>query len=129
MSNKTIYFGDDELWTRAKTLAGKKGLSAVLQEAVREFVHRAELKDGGFEEMRLDIFDFDEGDDTYKVTDRIAFRGKKLVQFLVRYKVEPHQADPEQGLEAGTFLTEGVEVYLTESGKLVLTIDETDGYA
>lgn len=114
MGNKTIYFRDDDLWSKAKTLAGKEGLSAVIQKAVEEFVQAAERQKEGWHRVILALLLRDEEEDPYTFvpTERIAFEGQSLARV------------DWPGI---TFSGQGyTECFRTRGGKLILTMDESD---
>ena len=119
MGNKTIYFKDDSLWERAKQLAGKEGMSAVIQEALSDFVKRKQDEAAGFRTYRLLtgyrwILDQNRGGPS----EAIKFKGRELVR---RELSCPAPDDLEYSPE-WKYETEFI-VYRTKAGKLVLVSD------
>lgn len=55
MGNRTIYVKDDAVWAEAKEIAGKDGLSGVIETALREYVEQKRLEKLGFEARRFFI--------------------------------------------------------------------------
>ena len=115
MGNKTIYFKDDDLWDRAKQLAGKETISAVIQDALARFVDEKRREAEGFTHHRLEtgLRDLDSG--RWGTTERVAFEGRQIAAHELGY-TDP--ADPQDNEWPHLFV-----VYLTRAGKLVLTID------
>lgn len=103
MANKTIYVRDEQLWERARELAGRDGLSAVISDALTEFVARREAEKKGFSLYHLEI-----NGPYSSETEEVRFWGKRLGDRL---------------FGRGPDLGEGVaEVYQTKAGKLVLVL-------
>lgn len=121
MGNKTIYFKDDELWDRAKQLAGKETISAVIQVALARFVDEKRREAEGFTHHRLetgfrdrletDFRDFD-GGGRWGTTERVAFEGRQIATYELPY-IEPTQ---------NALIPQMFTVYLTKAGKLVLAV-------
>lgn len=92
MGNKTIYVKDEELWTRAKQLAGKDGLSAVIAAALAEYVRRKESEAVRYASVSLRYEAQDEADRSRIV----AFIGREIARQTVRtplaeYEVVVHE--------------------------------------
>lgn len=111
MANKTIYFRDDDLWSKAKALAGKDGLSSVIQKAIEQFVQQAEREKEGIRRFSLAVVVLPEHDDTFVTTERIAFEGRTLWG------------------TGGADLSGGgacdIACYRTRGGKLLFAMDES----
>ena len=112
MPNKTIYVADEKLWEQAKRLAGKDGLSSVVNSAIKNFVDEASGREQGFEKQLFEIF----GDPHLSgPTDVIGFEGKLLYSANFDLVANPFQPDSSTpGVEAS------IAVYRTRSGKFVL---------
>jgi len=112
MGNKTIYVSDEKLWSEAKKLAGQKGLSAVIAEALRQFVTESRLVRDGYQDWR-----FAAGPGG---ADRIAFNGKLLVEKRSNASrgqdVWPPEAFPDDADE----IQVQIEVYRTRKGTFVV---------
>lgn len=109
MGNKTIYVKDDELWNRAKALAGKDGLSGVIGQAIADYVVRREAAEAGFSRIR---FEFEFPDDPERL-EVVEFDGTRVGRLAV---------DSGNG---------AVEVYVTRAGTLVCVYEyehEVGGY-
>ena len=94
MGNKTIYVKDEALWDRAKELAGKEGFSAVIAQALADFVERKADEHRGLTDYRLPIGD-----------ELICWRGRLLTSTV---------------LGLGNQRAGELEVYQTKAGKLVV---------
>src|SRR6266498_2355954 len=116
MGNKTIYFRDDKLWERAKKLAGDEGISAVIQNALAEFVERKTRERDGFRRVRIESGASDP-DATYGKIDRAAFDGRKIASQRLSFEVPPGR-----DLEGEQFDADFI-VYETKSHKLVLSVE------
>lgn len=111
MGNKTIYVSDEKLWSEAKKFAGQKGLSAVIAEALRQFVAESRLVRDGYQDWR-----FAAGPGG---ADRIAFNGKLLVN--KRTQASPGQdVWPTEAFEAQDHIQVEIEVYQTRKGTFVV---------
>lgn len=105
MGNKTIYVKDEALWERAKQLAGKEGLSALIGEALADFVERKEQENRGFTLHGIFV---DEGPSG----QFIRFYGRSLDSTLIgRGPDEPDAV---------------AEVFQTKGAKLVLFLRDAD---
>lgn len=115
MANKTIYFKDDALWERAKQLAGKEGLSAVIQDALAKYVERKGLEAKGNLPFRLHTGKFDRATKKYGAIERIAFIGRELAA------IEPlvPTLEPDPGL--APYEPVAITAYQTKGRRLVLT--------
>ena len=103
MANKTIYIKDEALWERAKALAGKDGLSALIGRALADFLEQKDAESHGLSPQSIDIVDSYGGE-----SETIRFWGKRLGDRLFgRGPDSPN----------GT-----AEVFQTKSGKLVLVL-------
>jgi hypothetical protein len=112
MPNKTIYVKDEGFWNRAKELAGKGGLSDLIERTLREFVER---EGHGF---------------TLRV---IRILGQREVRFYGRLLFEAPLDDPmfESDSHHSEHRAFG-QVFQTKSGKLVAAVrdeskDRLDG--
>jgi len=116
MPNKTIYVADETLWEQARQLAGKDGLSSVVNAAIKNFIDEAARREQGFEKHVFEIF----GDrDLDGPTDVIGFEGKKLYGEKFVLIADPFQPDsPSASIEAY------IAVYRTKSGKFVLLAEQ-----
>lgn len=75
MPNRTIYVKDENLWEKAKELAGKGGLSEVISNALQKYVAEKEAQAKGLETFRIIVHPEYDGP-----VERIAFRGRKLAE-------------------------------------------------
>lgn len=115
MANKTIYVADEKLWKEAKKLAGAKGLSAVITDALRRYISERRFQDEGYQDWR-----FAAGPGG---ADRIAFNGKELVQFTLKIW-EPGKVWPEEAFQQqDDFVTGKITVFLTRKGTFVVVAD------
>jgi hypothetical protein len=109
MPNKTIYVRDENLWERAKKLAGAEGLSGLVGEALAEHVKRREQQRAAFQRGQAEMREvtLDVGGEDHRelhgeeVDHKIAFVGRLL-----------HDTDIEALPRCA--------VYQTKSGKLLL---------
>jgi hypothetical protein len=122
MANKTIYFKDDALWDRAKELAGKDGLSAMIQEALAQYVERKNLEAKGFKHFRLETAEYDPVSKKLGTTERIAFEGRELA--MDEAVVPSGETEPDG--EPGYFVV-AIAAYQTKADRLILTRGEA-GY-
>ena len=112
MPNKTIYVKDEALWNRAKELAGKGGLSDLIERTLREFVDR---EGQGF---------------TLRV---VRILGQREVRFYGRLLYEARLDEPQfQSADHNTEHAAFGQVFQTKSGKLVAVVrdeskDRLDG--
>ena len=113
MGNKTIYFKDDQLWERARELAGKDGISAVIQDALAKFVDGKKREIEGFRTYRLETH-FNLDDPQVEATERIAFEGCPLASARMQATVSETEY---AGYDAE------FTVYRTKGGKLILAAD------
>ena len=110
MANKTIYFRDDALWSKAKTMAGKEGLSAVIQKAVERFVAEGERKKEGLQRFTLSVMlPYEEDPEQIAPGDRIAFDGQLLFNM------------GGVAVDDGSSASHDIECYRTRAGKLIFT--------
>lgn len=121
MANKTIYFKDDALWDRAKELAGKDGLSAVIQEALAKYVERKNLEAKGFKHFRLETAEYDRASKKFGATERIAFEGRELAMD------EPLVPSGESESGSEPYSVVAIAAYQTKAKRLILTRGEA-GY-
>lgn len=122
MANKTIYFKDDALWERAKEFAGKDGLSAVIQEALAQYVERKNLEAKGFKQFRLETAEYDPVSKKLGPTERIAFEGRELAMDEAVVPSGDLDADGEPG-----YFVIAIAAYQTKEKRLILTRGEA-GY-
>ena len=120
MANKTIYFKDDALWDRAKELAGKDGLSAVIQEALAQYVERKNLEAKGFKRFRLETAEYDPVSKKFGTTERIAFEGRELAMD------EPLVPSGESDADGEPYSVVAIAAYQTKAKRLILTRGEAD---
>jgi hypothetical protein len=100
VGNKTIYVKDEALWEAAKNLAGREGLSAVIADALADFVEQKKAERGGFK--RFNIYCAEAGPEG----QLIKFDGRLLAEVIV-----PGGPNAEDTL---------VSMYQTTGGTLVL---------
>lgn len=108
--NRTIYIANDELWNRAKTLAGAEGLSAVIARALADFVAARTNPDETFEKFRFEILGLH---DSAGPTEVIGFEGKELLSGSFDLEESP-LGDSAWGDKAF------IKVYRTRLGKFVV---------
>jgi hypothetical protein len=138
MPNKTIYIKDGDMWERAKTLAGKDGLSSVISEAIAEYVKRKERGEQDIKKYRIELGYEGAGPvvgaspdgELYArggSTGRLSFEGRLLVK---KDLPVPTTKGEQEEFSAPPELQTTFSVYKTKGGKLVLTanIDDTEGY-
>jgi len=116
VANKTIYFKDDALWERAKEVAGKEGLSAVIQDALAKYVERKDLEAKGIQPFRLHTAKYDHATKQYGTTERIAFIGRELASDEPLVPTSEPDPDPEMPFEPVA-----ITAYQTKKQRLVLT--------
>jgi hypothetical protein len=114
VANKTIYFRDGALWERAKELAGKEGLSAVIQDALAKYVERKDLEAKGIQPYRLHTGRYDASRHEFGAIERIAFIGRELVadELLVPNR-DPDPETPYEPVAFGAYQTKGRRIILT----------------
>jgi hypothetical protein len=119
VGNKTIYFKDDDLWECAKELAGKDGISAVIQAALAHFVDEKRRESQGFRRFRLQAGFCEVGNHSqkYGTTERIAFDGLLLAEQLVSL-TDPDDPENEVPCEVQ------FRLYRTQGGNLVFTVED-----
>jgi hypothetical protein len=118
MGNKTIYFKDDQLWDRAKELAGKDGISGVVQDALAAFVDQKKRQAAGFNTYRLPTkFRVGRGLSSFGTTERIAFEGQLIAEQRMDVPVPGRESD---------FLDLTFRIYRTRGGKLVITVGDDE---
>ena len=117
MPNKTIYVANEELWERAKKLAGNKGLSSVISQALADYVASRSAQDASLEKFHFEIGMYSDSP-----TEVIGFEGKQLISKTFDLAVNPFdQSDSEiRGIEAV------IQIYRTRLGKFVLLARPTD---
>jgi len=115
MPNKTIYVKDEHLWDHARKLAGKDGLSGVIQEALAKFVENKRRQDEGFHRYRFDT--------TYKhyelesgPSEAIAFEGREVASKILPVTVQ-------QGEYTSEKFDRSLRVYYTPVGTLIVTVN------
>ena len=103
MPNKTIYVKDEGLWNRAKELAGKGGLSDLIERTLREFVDR----EGQGLTLRV-----------------VRILGEREVRFYGRLLYEARLDDPmfESESDHNTERHAFGQVFQTKSGRLVAVV-------
>lgn len=106
--NRTIYVADDSLWEKAKTLAGREGLSSVIAKALADFVAQRTADQAACQKLHFEIF----GDDEDSPIEVIGFEGRQLLSGTYDLAVSPFEADGR--LEAV------IEIYRTKLGTFVL---------
>jgi hypothetical protein len=105
MGNKTIYVKNEQLWEKAKSIAGKAGLSGLIEQALSGYVAEREREQQGLVRFYLNV------EEVGGFKSRIGFDGKKLGSF-----------------QKSDFMLI-VSVYQTKAGKFILTNDDPDGTA
>src|SRR3972149_9161601 len=111
MPNKTIYVKNEEIWNKAKAIAGREGegLSGVIAEALAEFVKQHEVAAEGHVVHRFTVVH----EDSEGALERVAFAGREIGS-------RSFSAPDGQGTLIAT-------VYATKGGKFVLTLGERGG--
>jgi hypothetical protein len=132
VSNKSIYISDDAVWEKARKLAGKAGLSSVVQAAVEEYVRRGEMAAQGFKPYRLDVgYMFDADVDKSGFSECLTFDGRRLVgmetHMVASGSKDTPNLSPSDLLSVGEIYEVHVELYLTRAKNLIFTLDETGG--
>lgn len=103
MAKKTIYVKNEELWEKAKSVAGEDGLSRLVEEAIERIVTAKQLQQQSLDRFTLrvePIHDF-----TPDTKETLAFDGECLVA---------------RGWPS-------VSVYRTKGGRFIVTDDLPDG--
>jgi hypothetical protein len=115
VGNKTIYFKDDDLWERARELAGKDGISAVIQAALSRFVSVKEQEAKGFGRIRLEAGFKDEPEHSvhYGTTERIAFDGLLLAEQVVPIAYTDGSNDEAYEVQFRLYRTQGENLVFT----------------
>ena len=108
--NRTIYLANDELWERAKNLAGKEGLSSVIAKALADFVAQRDADQSSFQKFTFEILGDPHSEDP---TEVIAFEGRQLLNTVFALA-----ASPFAGIE--TSGEADIQIYRTRLGTLVL---------
>src|SRR5262245_21026746 len=101
MGKKTIYVKNEELWERAKSIAGVDGLSRLVEEALEHVVTQKQLEHEGLQRIYLPIVPIDQIEEPVGVDaikESLGFDGKCL-----------------EGDGYGV-----LSVYLTKAGKLIV---------
>ena len=115
MPNKTIYVKDEHLWDRARKLAGKDGLSGVIQEALAKFVEKKQRQSEGFHRYRFDTtyqhYELHSGP-----SEAIAFEGREVASKVLPVRVQ------QSGYTSEKF-DRSFNVYYTPVGTLLVTVN------
>jgi len=115
MPNKTIYVKDERLWDQARTLAGKDGLSGVIQQALVKFVEGRRRESEGFHRYRFDTtyqhYELDSGP-----SEAIAFEGREVASKILPVTVQ-------QGEYTSDKFDRSFRVYYTPVGMLTVTLN------
>ena len=72
--NRTIYLANDELWERAKNLAGKEGLSSVIAKALADFVAQRDADQSSFQKFTFEILGDPHSEDPTEVGAKVQVR-------------------------------------------------------
>lgn len=107
--NRTIYLANDELWERAKTLAGRDGISTVIAKSLADFVGQRTADQASYQKFHFEIF----GDDEFSPVEVIGFEGRKILSGTFDLAVSPFE-ESDRGVEAV------IEIYRTKLGTFVL---------
>ena len=81
VGNKTIYVKNEELWETARSVAGKDGMSAFIEEALQRLVTVKRLEQKGLQPFSLLVEPIHESHRVPGVTERLGFEGKRLVDW------------------------------------------------
>ena len=125
MGNKTIYVKDDKLWERARRVAGKEGISAVIQGALVDFVQRKAREAAGFKRIRLEAGFASNAKGDVGTMERIAFDGRELAHESLEVHVSVNSLDQVEpsNSEASEPIETQVTVYQTKGQKLILAVE------
>jgi len=105
MPNRTVYVKDEELWARAKGLAGKGGLSEVIEGLLKTYVADRNAEGKGFTRHSIEVYHGDGELPTTESIERVSFYGRPLAS-----ESFPRLGGGEVDLD----------LYQTQSGKFVL---------
>jgi hypothetical protein len=117
MGNRSVYVRDEDLWTRAKELAGSDGLSSVISEALATFVRKREQETRDMERTVLAIRDVatepvteDDGSPRFVDKERVGLDGRLLGHLEVVSALTGREGE--------------ARVYLTRGRQLVVVLHE-----
>lgn len=108
--NRTIYLADDALWEKAKTFAGKEGISSVIARALTEFVAQRGEEDASCQRFHFEIVEVENPENTLEV---IGFEGRLLLSTRFDLVVSPFEQD-------GKPVAAEIEIYRTKLGTFIL---------
>lgn len=111
--NRTIYLANDELWEKAKALAGREGLSAVIARALADFVATRTKANEEFEKFHFEIVGIPEPGEPGGPTEVIGFEGKKLVSTSSDLECNPFD-------ESDSHVETVIQIYRTRLGTFVV---------
>jgi hypothetical protein len=120
MPNKTIYVKDEHLWDQARQLAGKDGLSGVIQEALCKFVENKRRQSEGFQRYRFDTT-FTHYELDWGPSDAIAFEGREVASKILPVTVQ-------QGDNRGEKFDRYFRAYPTRVGTLLVTLNPREKF-
>lgn len=115
--NRTIYLADDALWEKAKTLAGKEGISSVISRALLDFVSLRTAEDAANQRFDFELLDpTASAEEGVGVVEVIGFEGRRLVSGSFDLEHNPFL---ERSAADGGVPTV-IQIYRTKLGTFVL---------
>ena len=111
---------NEHLWDQARTLAGKDGLSGVIQEALAKFVENKRRQSEGFQRYRFDT--------TYKhyelesgPSEAIAFEGREVASKILPVRVRQDEYSTQK-------FDRSLNVHHTPVGTLIVTMNPGENF-